>query len=303
MYTVYFHKLDIVKDKIDPLTGLLDGVIKSRNSTIKSILLNQFVDTPIQLQSKPSYVMLDVLSVGKYDGSEVDELSESDYVFCRIGKRKDLKDMTTRNLLDLSTSDIRIDPHKEFEIFTYFLISLDSSIITFLNSAAAPAVNYLTNLPTNFGDGKRIVLNFIADRNAMAQLKKKKIINEIEITFAVPGNSVLASDLFNLNESAYESFKAGTEFTVTLKAKAKVHHSVFKSQKAQRFLNWAKDSNGFNTKAKAKNKVRERMVPISIESEKFAIKAEMDYQNLEDAKQKLVKIYLDNAEELKRMSR
>lgn len=164
---------------------------------------------------------------------------DSDYVFGRIGKEKDMASYHFRDKKTLSPHPIIQHPDRYLEAFSYFLIDCSNFSVSYLQEAAAPSIVFLGQAISKVNSGKEMVwgqISALIAEDALPYIAGKDIIGTISFAMTLPLGS--AREITGLSEKEYELLLNQGSMEVQVKFKAdKRNTSVFGGQtKAFDFL-------------------------------------------------------------------
>jgi len=138
------------------------------------------------------------LSLAKNDDDPVsiDVLDEEgEFLFCRIGHKKDLTTVIKRNRETRKSENILSDdeiPNKDIESSTYFLLDFEYGFIAYVVSQGAPRIDKLSLITDIYTPDMMLDIKQIADPERVESLLKEgSVLSSIEYSFPVPSVEVL----------------------------------------------------------------------------------------------------------------
>lgn len=264
----------------------------------------------ILLEELPDWCLLQILEYGVINSddstSPVNDIDSAQYIFGRIGKRKDFRDLQKRNRKTFSPNPIELDVDEDIEVFTYvyFIFEEEKVSVVYLTSLYAPNINMIKELYRK-GSGK-VEINPVITKDVAKILKKKDVVNAFSYKLNLPDPSVLDLSGLGLSEKEFEKLSnhKSTEIVVTIKAERnqnlfkekssirKIADNIYKTHesKVKDCLFNAKDNGG-------------TLIPYHFLNNAFIAKATFNFKHGEDEHEKevkkvLLKKYLIHREEL-----
>ncbi len=135
---VYFNQIKLFRTDNNQLS----------TRSIKEIFTTVFDRYAVQVQNENYYSL--TLSNEGQDKITMDIISNTDeYLFCRVGKRKDNNSMLLRDYNTYGSDDVLTPQEaitKGVEIFTYFLLNYSTEIFGIVSTLAAPSGNIINRI-------------------------------------------------------------------------------------------------------------------------------------------------------------
>lgn len=242
MANVYFYKIRVHEEKYDS-SGKQDLVKKYKSQEefvkmFKDILEKRDANNCISINDAPEWVVLEVLNYDKSVNFQVEspvkcELKDSDYVFARIGRKKDITNVQIRDRITHKPEQIKKGEQQDLEIYTYFYLFFDTSIIVYLGAQAAPGISKIADMVNRYYKCSNLSAQIIpvtAD-DMIEILKNKDIVNSIEIISTLPSDEVINIDNLGLNEDTFDDMRdiKNMKITVSIAAKHR-NENLFKNK-------------------------------------------------------------------------
>lgn len=139
------------------------------------------------------------------DQITLDIITENDeYLFCRVGKRKDDNSMLLRDY-DTYNSDDVLTPEdartKGVEIFTYFLLNYNSGIFSIVSTQSAPSERIINNIVANYNEEYRTEIMNIPNTETVTSLYEPgSYVSKVILRLPIP-NAQYLEDVLELEES------------------------------------------------------------------------------------------------------
>ncbi|QUI23072.1 hypothetical protein HZI73_12580 [Vallitalea pronyensis] len=135
---VYFNQIKLFRTDSNQLS----------TKSIKKIFSKVFDKYAVQVQNEDYYSL--ILSNAGEDNITMDIISDTEeYLFCRVGKRKESSSMLLRDYNTYGSNDVLTPQEaitKGVEIFTYFLLNYDTHIFGIVSTQAAPSGNIINRI-------------------------------------------------------------------------------------------------------------------------------------------------------------
>ena len=206
---------------------------------IKRIIQARDQNNCIPIDDAPDWVVVEVLKYGRMEhfGDEAAPeclLPQADYVFGRIGKKKDITNVQMRNRNTNASSEIERGEGDDLEIHTYFYIFFDNAIVVYLGAQYAPGITRLNDMFSRFhlGQNLRTEVIPVTAEDMIHIIEHKDIVNSFELTVTLPSDEVLTIDRINLGEDVYDNLRdqVNTTLTVTFTAERR-NSDVFREHR------------------------------------------------------------------------
>lgn len=202
---VYFHELNVYKriltkgNKKDAPTILKQWIIKKDIDLLfDDIILNKLTNNSITVKIEDDEFTFEVI---KYD---------KDFIFARIGRFKDIKNVHLRDRKTLVSSQISKTTSQDLEIFTYMLIDRSNYLISYLKEQSAPAIQNFSNLiGFLYGSSKMFFgeVSSIIIEDAIEILKTKSTIGTISYKLSLPSEELLGLNGVGLTEADFSTLQ------------------------------------------------------------------------------------------------
>lgn len=249
MATVHFYQANYVKKKTKIITR--EGGNKNKTEVIseelsydelknelKKIIKSNEKNNCIEILKEPDWSMLEILGYGKNIGSrtECDSIDEADYIFARLGRKKDINNIHRRNMKDFSSQEIVVNQDEEVEIFTYLFLFFEETVqkvsIAYLTSLSAPNIRQLTDMVRRYTTDKtkELEISPILTKEVTSILRKKDIVNAIQYKIAVPSDKILGLDGLGLPEKVYDELENVKSTDIVITISAERNKNLFKDK-------------------------------------------------------------------------
>lgn len=264
----------------------------------------------ILLEELPDWCLLQILEYGVINSDDsisvVNDIDSAQYIFGRIGKRKDLRDLQKRNRRTFSPNPIELDKDEDIEVFTYvyFIFEKEKVSVVYLTSLSAPNINMVQELYRS-RNGK-IEINPVITKDVTKVLKQKDVVNAFSYKLNLPDPSELDLSGIGLPEKEFEKLRnhKSTEIVVTIKAER--NQNLFKEKSSIKKL---ADNIYMTHRSKVKDclcnakDMGGTLIPYHFLNNEFIAKATFNFKHGEDEHEKevkkvLLKKYLIHREEL-----
>ncbi|WBW95267.1 hypothetical protein [Oceanirhabdus sp. W0125-5] len=322
MATIHFYKLDYLKreqfinsNKQEDYKDIYLSFEEFEKDFKGIIKKNINKENCILLEDRPNYSLIEILEYGKSIGSpiECDNINDCDFIFGRLGRKKDINDMHRRNQKSFESVKIEKKKDEEIEVFTYFKIFFERHVkkvsIAYLTSLSAPNIRKLNNIITRYHTDRKRMLDItpIITKDVAKMLKKKQLINAVSYKLAVPTDKILGLDGIGLTESVFEELEnvKSTEIVITITAQR--NKNLLKDKgKIEEFKDHIYKTHKGRVKdclAKAKDE-GQNMLPYHFLDNEFITKAKFKYtsqdgdKRVEEIKKTLVDKYILHRGEL-----
>lgn len=283
----------------------------------KEIIANNINDENcILLEENPDWRLMEIIGLGEFiKGSNlyeysVDNLEKSDFIFGRLGRKKEISGVQKRDRETYSAQDIEKSEKEDIEIYTYFYIFFEKAKtnrvvnIAYLSGQSAPNIRILCNLVSKYGDkdNRQLLVSPILTKDIVGILKKKDILNSISYTLAVPSDKVLRE--LGLSEKEFDNFRNLNHAEIEIKIKGERNKNILANKDfldgiVQKILNNG-NSKEKKLSFKAKN-TDEQLAEYRYIDNKVVRKVEFEYQTTDnpaarqdEIKDKLYEIYKQN---------
>lgn len=322
MATIHFYKADyarrelIINSKGQQETKDTNLKYNELENDIKQIIIRNMNEKKcVLLEDPPEWSLIEVLKFGKNIGCPIkcNNIKDSDFIFGRIGRKKDISEIGKRNRKNFEPSDIDKSDDEDIEVYTYFYIFFEKEnekvAIAYLTSRSAPNIRKLENLMSKYHSDKKRVLeiNPIITKDIGKVLKKKDVINAFSYKIALPMDKILASKDIGLTEDAFDEFYnvKSAEVVVTITAQRNTNLLKDKS-KIEDYRDHLYKTHGSKVKdclAKAKNNGG-NLLPYHFLDNEFIEKATFKYtsddgeKRVEEIEETLISKYMSHRGEL-----
>lgn len=288
---------------------------KELEKDIKHILITNMNNNCILLDDIPEWSLIEIIEFGNNISSPIkcENIDNCDYIFGRIGRKKDINNIQKRNTKNLDSNYIERNDDEDIEVFTYFYLFFEREdnklAIAYLTSLSAPNIRNLSKLISRYHTDKNRVLEIspIITKGVTEVLKKKDVINAFSYKIAVPSDKILGLDGIGLPEKVYTELEnvKSTEIVVTVTAER--NKNLLKDKNIidtlRDYIYETHNSKVKSCIAKAKNN-GQRLLPYHFLDNEFIEKVSFKYNTFEgekrvnEVKQVLLKKYVDHRKEL-----
>lgn len=289
---------------------------------IKSIIINNINEEHcILLEENPNWRLMEIIGLGEFvKGKELYEYSEAnlrkcDFVFGRLGRKKDISGVQRRDRETYSAQNIEKEEKEDIEIYTYFYIFFEKAqenkvmTIAYLSGQSAPGIRLLSNLVFRYGDkdSKRLNIQPIITQDIINVIKRKEIINSFTYKIAVPVDGILKGQL-KLSEDDFDKFRNLNQAEIQITIAGKRNQDIFNdknvlSDLVEKIPIYPKKK-GKDITFKAKDS-GEDLANYKYIDNKVVRKVEFEYQSTEkpearqkEIKNKLYDMYMQNRKSL-----
>lgn len=324
MATIHFYQANYLErtlkvennsTKVEKVDKLME--IGELEKDLKQIIKENISEKSVFIDDPPEWSLIEILETGKNISNAIpcDTIDDCDYIFGRIGRKKDINNLQKRNVKNLSAIEIERKQDEDVEVFTYFYLFFERSCskmsIVYLSSTSAPNIRNISKLITKYHKNKKLVLevNPIITKDIAKVLKKKQIVNALSYKIAIPTDKILGLDGIGLPEKVYDEFQniKSTEIVVTITAernksllKDKTVVDDFRDHIFNTHKGFVKDC-----LAKAKNDEKgQKLLPYHFLENEFIEKVDFKYKSnngderIKEIKDTLLQKYLDHRNEL-----
>ncbi|EPY6430584.1 hypothetical protein ACWO41_001332 [Clostridium sporogenes] len=276
---------------------------------IKKIIKDNINNNCVLLEGKPKWSLIEILELGNniHDPVKCSDIRTCDYIFGRIGRKKDINDIHKRNTDNLEGKDIEKDDNEDIEVFTYFYLFFEKQdnkiALAYLTSIYAPDIRELSKIISKYRkDGKKFMeITPVITKNVTNVLKNKDVINAFSYKISVPTDKILGLDGIGVPEKVYNELYnvKSTEIIVTVTAERNKNLLRDKScvEKLKDHVYKTHQSRVRDCLIKAKNN-KERLIPYHFLDNEFIEKATFKYtsddgeKRIKEIKDKLLGKYL-----------
>lgn len=241
MSTVYFYKLRLFEEQLIraneevsqdvckryyksnvELEKLFKNLIKNNG-----IILQQNGNICIPVEDAPNWIVVEILKFDKIQNFDSVnpvpcDIEHADYIFGRIGRKKDITNVQKRNRYTFEPEDIERDPDQDIEVHTYFYLFFETSVIVYLGSQAAPGIRKINDMFERYykNTNLRTEVVPITVEDMLKIIAHKDIISSFEITTTLPSDEVLNIDNLGLNESIFDKLRNEKNIKITISISA-----------------------------------------------------------------------------------
>lgn len=322
MATIHFYKMDYLTKTsyINSTTGQLEYntkyyLLDKFEKDFKDIVEDNIESKCLLIEEAPEWCLLEIIECGKNIATPVkcENIREADYIFARIGRKKDINELQRRNPTNFKSKDIDKDVDEDIEVFTYFYMIFERAegkvSIIYLTSLSAPGIRQLDELMTKYSldSKKRTLISPIITRDVSNVLKSKDIVNAYSYKIAVPTDKILGLNGIGLNEEAYDNLENVKTTEVVITITAERNKNLFKDKgKIAKLTDKIYKTSGSKVKdclAKAKNS-NGTLIPYHFLDNEFIEKAKFKYTSedgelrVKEIKEELLGKYLLHRDEL-----
>lgn len=314
MAKAYYYKINLKRNKdekgkkIEETLGVeeLKNTLKKIIGEEKSIILNESKKIKLDILHKGN--LLDTLT------EEESSFDDCDYIFCRMGKPKDIANVGERDESNLTIELLKKKEGKSLEIFTYFYLFFDLGVIIYLNEQSAPNIKEFSQIKKiEKNENTYISIVPIVSDDVIDVISKKQNIKKIEYTLSLPSDEILGYNGVGLSESEFDKIRDDTEmqFSISLNASRKrkgktiFNNSVTETFKNSFFGKIIEKESLKKIKCTAMND-DEKVKEYNMLDDKLCQKVELKYKTEEgDFRRKeiqveLLKIYNDEKKDIKK---
>ena len=270
----------------------------------------------ILLEDDPK-ILMEVIGVGKFEKKlqkhTNKRLMSCDYIFGRLGKKKDINNIHKRNEKNYSSKSIETEEDEYLEVFTYFYLYFeknrkDKEVITiaYLAAQSAPNIRILGNLISRYANSEKRELQIvpIISSDMIELIKKKDIINAFTFSVAVPSDEIM-SKVLKLDMNEFDSFRNIKETELVISIKGAVNKDILeKRDSMDKIRDFGKENKEIKKMSvRAKNK-DEKMLAYDFFDNQLVAKTDIEYSSndgnkrLEEIEEKLYKKYMDNRNDI-----
>ena len=315
MAMIHFYRMDyLTKTSSVNANGQLDCDRKYHLMTefekdFKDIVEANIDSDCLLIEEAPDWCLLEIIECGKNINAPVkcDNIRDADYVFARIGRKKDINELQRRNRTNFQSQNIDKSDDEDIEVFTYFYMIFERTeekvSIVYLTSMSAPGIRHLDKLMTKYAidNKKSTFISPIITKNVANVLKKKDIVNAFSYKIAVPTDKIIGLDGIGLSEDAYDNLKNVKTTEVVITITAERNQNLFKDKgEIAKLTDKIYKTHGSKVKdclAKAKNN-NGALIPYHFLDNEFIEKTTFKYTSedgdlrVEEIKHKLLEKYL-----------
>lgn len=327
MPNAYFYKMRLFEEVLVRRNGEQDTLQynyfpkEELETRIKRIVTRRDDNSCIAVDDAPAWVVVEILSYNRIENFGIEAapecgLTDADYIFGRIGKKKDITNYQKRNRMTMQAEDIAIDPDQDFEVHTYFYLFFDNAIIVYLGAQSAPGITKLNDMFSrhNVNETFKTEIVPVTAEDMIQILEHKDIVSSFEITVSIPSDQILTIDNLNLGETIYDAIRenVNTSITITFTAERR-NQNLFRERNniGQVIERLTSRINGRINKMrfKAKNH-NERTHEYDIIEKRFTKNISFNYENDVEGRNRrieiertLIQLYVDNRTDIIRYCR
>lgn len=218
--TIHFYKMSINQFMTNNLIkerefyNILDKVI-SNSDEVSSDNPNAAYKHYYSIATTDKKVIVDFLTHNR------------DYLFGSIGNIKEKFVLERiRNLKDLTSERLLLNPENALEAYTYFLLDYKTGIISFINSKSAPNIKYLGTIIQEVDMNYEVNIYPIRNENVQGVINDIKKCSAVEIKVARPpsellgkkGENALQRAIYKVIKQDFQKFSIRLETDNSLKA-------------------------------------------------------------------------------------
>lgn len=231
MATVYFYKCRLFEEHIitsktsddilrreyktkEKLEELFKAII-----TNKGKVLHENNNKCVPIDDAPDWVLMEILNIGNTENTITEcGLEDADYIFGRIGKKKDITNVQKRNRYTYEPEDIEKDPEQDIEVYTYFYIFFKTSVIVYLGAKSAPGIKKIDDMFKRYYKETNLRTETVpvTAEDMVEILVHKDIVNSFEIATTLPSDEVLNIDNLGLDESLFDKLRDEKNMKITV---------------------------------------------------------------------------------------
>ncbi|AEE95303.1 hypothetical protein [Mahella australiensis] len=331
MSVVYFYKLRLFEEQLVKEETSQDKYTRNYKSNqeaeklFKGIILNNSTMTLnrnkcIPIEDAPDWILTEILNFNKcknFDNVNLTQcdIMDAEYIFGRIGKKKDITNVQKRNRYTFEPEDIEKDPDQDIEIYTYFYLFFDTSIIVYLGAQAAPSIKKIEDMVKRYYNSINLRAEVVpvTAEDMIEILVHKDIVNSFEVTTTLPSDEILNVDAIGLSESLFDKLRDEKNMKITVSISADGRNkNLFKNKNYIRdivnCLIGGRVGKTRRLKFKAKNSnehiqeydIIDKMFTKSVQ---FTYKADEGEKRRKEIEETLFRLYYENRDDIIRYCR
>lgn len=221
--TVHYYKMDLELTTFKDIKGKETAVKKAIPETeiikIFQDVQRKLTGNSIRLPYDDKNVFIELLHI------------DERYAFGKLSNNQDSSTFQIRDEKTQQSSPLPVNPGQSIEIFTYYLISFDTGIISFIFGLSAPRINRLQSVaklcanPTL--NGYSVLITPVPRKNIVDVIKRKSIVGRLTYTYTLPSDDVL-SQFLPMEKFDEIDLKQIKHHRITVELKAERNKSFFK---------------------------------------------------------------------------
>ncbi len=319
MANIYFYKTRMYEE-VDGNNknnqGLTQKKYKSQEDFVKefkNILSMRDKNNCLDIDKSPDWVILESIRIDKSINFNLKfprkcKLEDANYIFGRIGKKKDITNVQLRDRVTHKSTQIQKNSDQDLEIYTYFYLFFDTSIIVYLGAQSAPGIYKIGDMFDNYHKNTNLKMEIspVTADNMLEILKHKDIVNSMEITSTLPSDAVIDIDsLVGLSEDDFDNMRdsKNVKMTVSITAGHRNKNLFSKKELIKKVANKILNKNPSKLSFKAKNN-DEHIQSYDVIEKMFTRSVQFKYNTSEGEERKkeieetLLKLYNENRSDI-----
>jgi hypothetical protein len=150
----------------------------------------------------------------------------------KIGQQNSSDTVSLRDSKTLEAQDVPMSPSQLLELYTFFLVDLETGILTYIGLNGPPKLSAIKQLfdDTLSEEMIRARLSVIMTDDILELLTKKDIISKITMSIAIPNDDLLG-DVIGVSKKEFDILGDLKTKTVTLNLVANRNKNIFKSNR------------------------------------------------------------------------
>lgn len=314
MANIYFYKIRMYEEiKKNNKYKSKEDFVKA----FKNILATRDKNNCLNINKAPDWVILESLKIDKAINLNLKfpqkcKLDDADYIFGRIGRKKDITNVQLRNRITNESNEIKRNSNEDLEIYTYFYLFFDTSIIVYLGAQSAPGIHKIEEMFNNYYtlNNLKVEINPVTADNMIEILKHKDIVNTMEIISTLPSDEVINIDSLGLSEDDFDNMRdsKNVKITISITAGHRNKNLFNNNELISTIANKILRKNPSKLRFKAKNN-DEHTQPYDVIEKLFTRSAQFKYRSNEGEERKkeieetLFRIYKESKEDIVRYCR